>query len=149
MSAVKVKELLQKKGLPTYFIPLGFETGFYDENLNMYNPQGIPFKTTQTGGHLKFNKSFDISDHGKQYLATGQGIYHSAPMYHHSVLQTKVRNDKVEKYVDNNISKLKEIRNKWREDHTAPKGTTELKKEKNKPESLSGRNDLSFRSTYR
>lgn len=115
MAASKIKQELTKRGLPTYYIPAGFENGGqYDEDMQGYTAKGVRMSITPVGGWLRW-KSGTGAD--KQAIAEYQtpGMQKSAKIY--SIEHVKVgRNVKKYEDTEENIKNIESHKATWTAD---------------------------------
>ena len=115
-----IESNLKKIGLPTNFIPIGFD-GFYDENSNMYARNGKQFAANIDGGRYIPNPTYDPKRHGHQYIGTHDNPRAKIPQKIYTTDHKQDSHDDRQVAVKENAANLSEYKDTWRHDMNTAK----------------------------
>jgi hypothetical protein len=112
--ADQIKTGLEQVGLPTHYIPKGFEKGSFDQDMNQYAPNGERLSVNvPAGSWIKWHpagvKLKSIGEYQTPFMAKPAGLY---TMKHTTgILQEKKYGD-----VENNLENIDKLKARWVKD---------------------------------
>lgn len=112
MKASDLKKALEKAGMPTGFIPTGFDDGLYDQDGNMFTPNGVPFDKNVVGGWLRWNPGATGDDNKALAQYQNPNMEKPAGIYSMSHARGGLQ-DKKYAATDTNVENIVQHQNRW------------------------------------